>query len=115
MTGLFNFQIARITIGQVDFVYPKQDDPTLLQVRRNPKGPKIILRTPYDCALSVFGYYALGLIFSVVALDDEPRVILEVHTGSCSMLGAQLVLTSSQDGDDVRFLLEHSACKDTGG
>ncbi len=47
--GHLILQTARLCIGEITFVYPRQDDPATLHVRRNLTGLTTVLRMPYDC------------------------------------------------------------------
>ncbi len=46
-----------------------------------------------------------------MALDAEPRFVMEIHSKSCTVKGAQVEVSSVND--DVRYLLEDASSEDT--
>jgi len=70
-------------------------------------------RLYYAChtTVSLTPSFLTGLIPGIVALDDASRVVLELHTGYCDMLGAQIAVSSVQG--DIQYLLDKSECNST--
>ena len=63
--------------------------------------------------VGVFTRLFRGLAYPLqVALDADPRIVLEIHTGGWGMIAAHVEAIALQD--DVRFVLDSATCEDSG-
>ncbi|CAK9779681.1 hypothetical protein CC85DRAFT_273697 [Cutaneotrichosporon oleaginosum] len=81
-----------VTFGAISFIAAFPKNQLIVPVHRNLLGLRTVLRMP-----------------TLIDLDQEKKVALEVHAGKQAVAAARLVVASQME--EVGFMLEHASCE----
>ncbi|RXK36754.1 hypothetical protein M231_05989 [Tremella mesenterica] len=88
--GAFSLRSSQILLGSISFSQSSPGD-VMVHMTRPDGGVKAVIRMPYR-----------------IALDEESHLVVEIHSGGCTMRQTRLVLRTGQN--DIRLILPNATC-----